>query len=373
MTQPETQENNDQADQSSDQTSDSGMQDSQLLNKMALIFGGIMLAFLLFFLASNWLVKNTQHPPTSPPVDIKTIDNPTEWEKNVEDQLVDAHHKNDRLNQRINDLQFQIDQNATTLAMVATFFGALITVIVVFFAIKQDSMVRSVVDTAEKRLKSMSDHSQNYINKIKTEIDEKYQTLKQNFDDIIERYPLNKNINSSNYGDKVAKSDTSLPPLPPLTPDQRSAVETAKAKAIFDRTAIDWRALAIDHLHQKAYADAAAAFLQEQTRRTTDKKRGYAWLNAGNAYKDAKQHDSANITYQDLIDWGKDKSPEVQIVVSQAWFNMSAIYAQFKDPKDPESAITTLQALIDWGKDKKDPGVQEIIDMAKAVLADLQG
>lgn len=129
--------------------------DSALINKLGLTFGIIMAAFLLlFYCMSSTAYKNKiDITPISP----TAIESPTEWEKGVEQGIQSLDKNQAILDQRINDLQYLLSHNSITLGMIATFFGALITVAVIFFTLRQGDMVREVVDDAKSKVGHMDD------------------------------------------------------------------------------------------------------------------------------------------------------------------------------------------------------------------------
>lgn len=126
------------------------MRDEDLLRGLFRFFGLIMVVFLVAFIALSMISRNYHPvPDLSDNVVNAAHINPVEWEEYVDNKMAETSSNQQTLNQRVSDLQFQIDQNATTLAMIATFFGALITVVVIFFSFKQTESTKSFLD-AEK-------------------------------------------------------------------------------------------------------------------------------------------------------------------------------------------------------------------------------
>ncbi len=254
---------------------------------------------------------------------------------------------------KVENLGFAIDYNAVFLGTIAAFFGALITVMVIFFALK--TRREALVEARQSAEDIMDKYECLFENRI-TEANDLLKRTKENAD------KTEKWING--IDDQLL--NRSADDQTDLTPEQEDRAQIALNKPEPERTAADWRAIAFHHIEKDLHFEASLAFAQEASRHTDLPKIASAHFNAALGLDLAKMKEGAITAYNNLISWGKDMdNPEVQKSVAMAWVNKGVTYTRDIDgrTKDPKAEIATYEALTSWGKDMNNPEVQKLVAM----------
>ena len=249
-----------------------------------------------------------------------------------------------RQNQYINDakvenLGFSVDYNSIFMGSLAAFFGALITVVVIFFALR----------TRREALIEAKMSAEEIIDSQREAFEEKLleaQELLNNAHTLAASAEAQVDAVDKKLSKRVVEEDEEL------SPDEEARAQTAIAKPEHERTAEDWRAIAFYYTEQGLHFQASQAFSQEGSRHTAPAAIAAAMLNTGVGLSLAALHKESVYTYSKLIEWGKSSEVmPVQVSVARAWLNVGNILAT--KLKKNDEAIKAYRELIEWGKNSE--------------------
>jgi len=356
----------------SDERDDGKLSEINILNKLGIWTLGIVTVMFIGAVALMTAGSSKYETPEIPSLG-KMQDQPLDWSDRMEDGVERLRIEQAAQNARINDLGFSIEYNGIILGIITAFFGALMTILVIFFGLKQGKDVSDQIQRADKLLDRSSGtlddleaRDKKYFNDIEVSIEERLKELEVKVEE-----HHNKLFNDNRVDEESVT----------LTEEQIDNVAAAHAKPLHERSANDWVAIAFGHVDKKNYSDAAAAFMQEASRRKTTALRAVAEFNIGVAYGQAKEFNLSQKAYDALIEWGKDSDhPGVLEWVAKAMFNKALIYTLDIEgwKKDPKAAIAGYDALIEWGKNRHHPGVLEqmawaMFNKAHTYILDIEG
>ena len=254
---------------------------------------------------------------------------------------------------RVDDLATSIEFNGTLIGTLMAFFGSLITVVVIFFAFRTKSE-----SLAEARLAA-----DEIMDKKEDEFDERIaraesllETAQSRVSEIEKKWaPIAKQIDERDSAEET-----------PLTDAEQDFVIEAIARLPRERTATDWRAIAIQYYQDKEYLQAAEAFGQEASRREENSNISVARYNQALSFGMAKQPLLAIENYDSLIEWAKPFEANDEYVrkqVAMARFNRAATFNADFPEKKPDKALEGYRALLEWAQpyETVDKNVRETV------------
>ena len=212
------------------------------------------------------------------------------------------------LNTRIDDLLNYVEYSNAFLGMIAAFFGGLITVVVIFFALRVE---RNALDKAKYEANIHIDSQFKKYDTLATRLEKQFRKI----DTDIAKLNLN---NGEEHPPKMDMKEL------------EDRVVEAKNKPDHKKTAHDWRAIAWSnvesgiHIFETGRAFDNASLLSSLTAQKAIDK-----FNAAVSYGKANHINTAIETYRELISWGKDKdNPQVQEQVANAFSDLCVIYLE---------------------------------------------
>lgn len=344
----------------SDERDDGKLSEINILNKLGIWTLGIVVVMFIGAVALMIAGSSKYETPEIPSLG-KMQDQPLDWSDRMEDGVERLRIEQAAQNARINDLGFSIEYNGIILGIITAIFGALMTILVIFFGLKQGKDVSDQIQRADKLLDRSSGtlddleaRDENYFNDIKVSILERLKELE---------------VKVEEHHNEIFKDERVDEESLALSKEQIDTVAAAHAKSPHERNANDWVAIAFGHVEKKNYFLAAEAFKQEASRQKTTVLRALAEFNMGLSYEKAGKIDLSQKAYDALIEWGKNSDhPGVLKQVAGAMFGKARNYTlDIKGWKtDPKAAIAAYEALIKWGKISDHPGVLEQVAKAYA-------
>ncbi len=280
------------------------------------------------------------------------------------------------LDNKVENLGSSIEFSGIILGTIAAFFGALITVIVIFFAFKNKSeaLAAVAVSTQEAELKlnklfsEQAANNETYKNRVTQKLEGTNGLLKE-AEGLLQNFQNALNEHKGEIESRMAElaQTLNIDEQPEPTEKQEDLTKIALAKPEHERSGDDWRVIAFYYVQKGNPLNAANAFAQSATRYRNDSNKARSFYNETIAYGEAGLPEIVVQKSLDLIQWGRDSDiPDIQSQVANTWLNMGVTYTKtFPNwPTSQDTEIQTYKDLINWGEQSDNPDVQE--KLAKA-------
>jgi hypothetical protein len=246
---------------------------------LAVVWGAVILGVAA-------ILSNSSDPETS--ILIRCMNASGDEIQRIECAVSDLQQNNALQTIRVDDLATSIEFSGALMGTMMAFFGALITVVVIFFAFRTRSeALAEARNEAQKEAKETSDH---FYTKYKIEVNKAYKEnmalLETKTEEAIKRIA---DVDGKIDAVQRQIDEKSLDEKTPLTKEQEDFAEQALAKPTSDRTASDWRAIAFHYIAIEDHLNAALAFGQEASRRTKPANIAGVLFNQALAFGEAGQ------------------------------------------------------------------------------------
>jgi tetratricopeptide (TPR) repeat protein len=333
-------------------------------------FTHLFLIALLFCGIAAPPIASAQSAPINP---IEQAVKDAETIKQLERDKAEARYQKD-----IAEIKAEVLENRTDwYAIIATLFGVLITAVVIYFTFRFNIDARQKMDATLKASKMQSDQA---IADAKIQLDavlkqaaadakiqsdavlEQAEAMLQQVKSIIAEIKTHNETAKS----LLAEIPVGTAPTDPKT--IKSVAELAKQaskKPMRERTAEDYRALVINALIDKDWAEMerhASAMVYLLAEEADQETIAFAMFKKAYALGKLFKHNDAIAAYDALIErFGSNDRPEIQEDVATAFNNKGSVLGKFGNHND---AIAAFEAVIERYSSSDRPEIQEPVAMA---------